>query len=69
MDGVQTKYMGEIKNGKPDGEWSCWYEDGSSKSKGAYKDGEEDGVFSVWYNNGQKKKLKTVSYSNVLRKN
>ena len=52
-------------NGKPDGLWTEWYENGQKKQEGTYKDGEKDGLetfwgkrdgtWTYWYDNGRKK--------------
>ena len=33
--------MGIIKNGKQDGLWTDWYENGQKESEGTWKDGEK----------------------------
>jgi antitoxin component YwqK of YwqJK toxin-antitoxin module len=46
---------GTLKNGKKDGLWTGWYENGQKKSEENYKVGIEDGLNTEWYKNGQKK--------------
>ncbi len=43
------------KDGKPDGRWRAWYDNGSICTESNYKDGVKDGLFIWWYENGQKK--------------
>ena len=43
------------KNGKDDGIFTKWYENGEKEFEGNYKNGKEYGIFTVWYENGEKK--------------
>ena len=54
-----------LKDGKPDGLFTEWYENGQKKGKGISKDGKPDGLFSEWYENGQKRK--EVTYKDGKR--
>ena len=42
------------KNGKKDGKWTSWHENGKKTIEGTYKDGKKDGLETRWYENGQK---------------
>ena len=42
------------KNGKVDGLWVDYYENGKKCSEENYKDGKRDGLCTEWYENGQK---------------
>ena len=42
-------------DGKLDGVFIQWYEDGQKKYERTYKDGEEDGLLTIWYEDGQKR--------------
>ena len=53
--GFKKVYVGIIKNGKPDGLWSFWFENGQMWTGGTYKDGVQDGLWTEWYENGQKR--------------
>ena len=44
---------GKIKDGKPEGEWLYYYENGQLRSKENYKDGKGDGELLRYYKNGQ----------------
>ena len=44
--------LGEIKNGKKDGLWTYYYENGIKRVEGTYKDGKPDGIWTFWENNG-----------------
>ena len=53
--GGEKDFEGSYKDGKKDGLWTVWYENGQKKEEGTYKDGESDGLVTSWYENGQKK--------------
>ena len=46
--------LGKLKDGKKDGLWKKWYDNGQKEEEGTYKDGELDGLYTYWYENGQK---------------
>ena len=46
--------LGYIKNGKKEGLWTWWFENGEKKNEGSFKDGLENGLHKWWYENGQK---------------
>ena len=46
--------LGKMKNGKKDGLWTGWGDNGQKKSEGTFKDGKWDGLWTLWYDNGQK---------------
>ena len=52
----QLKFV-ENKNedGKRDGLWTSWYENGQKQLEGTYKNGKEDGLFITWYENGERR--------------
>ena len=49
----QKKSEGKIKDGKPVGKWTEWYENGQKGSESNWKDGKPDGKWTEWYENGQ----------------
>ena len=53
IDDIQVP-LGKMKNGKKDGLWTGWDDNGQKRSKGTYKDGKMDGLWTLWYDNGQK---------------
>lgn len=59
-NGKKEKVL-SYKEGKPDGVWSCWYEDGGLKSEGVYSNGRENGKFKVWHYNRQLMRVETLS--------
>jgi len=56
IDLCKAKHLreGNFKDGKRDGKWTIWYEDGLKLSEGNYKDGMKDGKWTSWYENGLK---------------
>ena len=48
-------YEEYYKDGKRDGLWTWWYENGEKRTEGDFKDGGRDGLFTQWYENGQKR--------------
>ena len=46
--------MGHYKNGKLDGLWTVWYENGQKQSEKHYKNGLEDGLVTEWSEDGKK---------------
>ena len=44
---------GSIKNGKAEGEWTHYYENGQLFVKGNWKNGKTEGVFVTYWENGQ----------------
>ena len=49
-----VRRKGKIKNGKEDGLWTQWYENGQKSIEVTYKNGKENGLWIGWYKNGQK---------------
>ena len=56
IDLCKAKHLRDInyKDGKRDGKWTSWYEDGLKLSEKNYKDGKQDGKSIIWYENGVK---------------
>ncbi len=42
------------ENGKKDGKWAYWYENGNKWSEGYFKNGVNDRKRTTWHENGQK---------------
>jgi len=45
---------GNIKDGKRDGTWTWWHENGQIQQEGNYKDDKKDGTWTYWDKNGLK---------------
>ena len=63
--GGNKEFEGSYKDGKLDGLWTNWYENGQKSSEitykngkqyiiRTYKDGKREGFWTWWYANGQK---------------
>ena len=50
---VTGKSQGKIKDGKMDGPWVWFWDDGQLGSKGTFKDGKRDGPWVDYWDNGQ----------------
>ena len=48
-------YNGNVINGKMDGRWVDWYDNGKKYKIRNFKNGELDGLVTIWYDNGQMK--------------
>ena len=62
------KIYGEttFKDGKKDGLWTQWDENGQKRFEVTYKDGKNDGLWTQWYENGQKKYEGTYKDGNQI---
>ena len=58
-DSGQVAVLGRLKDGKLDGLWTDWHENGQKMVEMIYKDGEVDGLFTMWHENGQKEEERT----------
>ena len=56
------EYNGWIKNGKREGLWIRYHENGQLMTKGTYKDGKLGGLWEVFYDNGQRKTRENYKY-------
>ena len=52
---VAGRYQGRVKEGKEDGPWAWYREDGQLKKEGMFKDGKKDGPSIGWFGNGKKR--------------
>jgi antitoxin component YwqK of YwqJK toxin-antitoxin module len=46
---------GMMKDGKREGLWKSWYEDGSPWSETTFKEGKKNGKTTTWYGNNNKR--------------
>lgn len=49
---LSGKINGEIKNGKRNGLWTVYHDNGQLHSKGKYKNGNEEGLWEWYFDNG-----------------
>ncbi len=54
------------KDGKEDGLYTSWYDNGQKKWETTYKDGQMDGLATVWYYNGQRKEEDTYKDGELI---
>ena len=50
---ITGKNQGTIRNGKKDGPWVSYYENGQLQSRGTFKDGKKEGPAVGYHDNGQ----------------
>jgi antitoxin component YwqK of YwqJK toxin-antitoxin module len=50
---VTGKSQGNLKNGKKDGDWVSYHDNGQLDEKGNYKNGKKDGDWVSYFDNGQ----------------
>ena len=48
------KYVGKVKDGKPNGKGECSYDKGRGNYKGSWRDGERHGLGTLTWSNGNK---------------
>jgi len=63
----ETKYEGTLKDGKFDGKWTTWHENGQKESEGNYKTGKKDGKWTWWYFSGSKRSEETYKDGELIR--
>jgi antitoxin component YwqK of YwqJK toxin-antitoxin module len=49
----QEKCVGEQKDGKKNGPWKCYYEDGKLQTEGAYLNDLKQGAWKLYHSNGK----------------
>ena len=50
----QKREQGDTLDGARTGEWTAWYNNGTTWSIGAYEKGKKIGLWKYWYRNGKK---------------
>tara|TARA_R110000744_G_scaffold356457_1_gene463214 strand:+ start:185 stop:670 length:486 start_codon:yes stop_codon:yes gene_type:complete len=50
---VTGKAQGNLKNGKSEGDWLGYHDNGNLHFKGKYKDGKKEGLWVSYHDNGQ----------------
>ena len=59
--------QGTSKNGKEEGPWMCYHENGQLSSKGNYKNGEADGPWVNYFPNGTVDKRYSGTFKNGVK--
>ena len=53
-DSGQVQALSQFKDGKPDGLFTVWADNGQKVKEGILKDGKQHGSYTEWHENGQK---------------
>ncbi len=53
---IKKVYFGSLLNGKKEGRWTTWWDNGHKKFVGNLKDGKRVGFVTEWFENGRKKR-------------
>ena len=64
---LKKVYIGNVRNGKEEGNWIWWYHNGQKSYEGTFKDGERQGLHTSWYDNGQKENSQLMNRLMVER--
>ena len=64
IDGMEAP-LGKIKNGKKEGKWTIWRNDGTKSEEQYYKDGKKDGKWTIFSAEGKVKQITTYVDGNV----
>ena len=57
--------LGKMKDGKKEGKWMVWYDNGTKQEEQNYKDGKKNGLFTEW-NENQEIIQKGMFQSNLM---
>ncbi|MFK8044101.1 MAG: toxin-antitoxin system YwqK family antitoxin [Crocinitomicaceae bacterium] len=60
-DGKTARLIGEFKNGRPKGDYTKMYENGTIREKGTFIDGKQNGTFKTYHANGKIAQEKTFN--------
>jgi hypothetical protein len=55
----EPKITGAFVDGKAEGTWTWWYENGSKMTEGTFTGGRRNGVWQTWYEDGTRKSEST----------
>ena len=66
FDSGQVGALFQFKDGKEDGPYTAWYENGKKSVEATYKDGKEDGLETMWHENGQKMGERTYTDGELI---
>jgi len=65
---VRKKKQRSYKDGKLDGKYTSWHENGQIESEGNCVDGEQDGKYTWWHENGNRGVCEPFSMPKELHK-
>ena len=58
MFGDMKVPLGKMKDGKKEGKWTWWYENGQKKVEGTFKDGKQVSKCTYYYKDGSVKEVR-----------
>jgi antitoxin component YwqK of YwqJK toxin-antitoxin module len=50
---INENCKGEMKNGKRNGSWTCYYDDGKIQTEGIYTEDLKQGLWKMYHTNGK----------------
>jgi len=53
IDRIEVYMINQKINGKKEGVWKAWFEDGQLEYEGHYKEGKRHGIWKRWFEDGQ----------------
>jgi len=63
----EGRYKGSIKNGKKEGSWKYYYENGQLSAKGIFENGKSDGYWEFYTIDGTPMEFFTGTYKNGVK--
>ena len=64
---VEGRWRGSMKNGKPEGSWETYWDNGQLSLKGNYKNGKRKGSWESYHEDGSVKEKYTGTYKNGVK--
>jgi uncharacterized protein len=61
----QAKVTGNFEEGKAEGIWIWWYQNGTKMSEGEFINGKRNGTWQTWYSDGHKKSKATYVHDKL----
>ena len=61
MFGDMKVPLGKMKDGKKEGKWMVWYDNGTKQEEQNYKDGKKNGLTTKWTENGRRRETQYLN--------
>ena len=61
MFGGMKVPLGKMKDGKKEGKWMVWYDNGTKQEEQNYKDGKKNGLTTKWTENGRRRETQYLN--------
>jgi len=61
MGGDMKVPLGKMKDGKKEGKWMVWYDNGTKQEEQNYKDGKKNGLTTKWTENGRRRETQYLN--------